>query len=684
MASGSKKGGWEAKGEKVQTSCRRRIWKENHKMQKRGEKAFMVSTSATCTCTCSRSRCSARRRLLVFAVAALNVHDDTLRFVVGATGALLSVLGLTYGGFWRAQMRRRFGLPADRWSMCGGRATAADDGKWLCCAPCALAQEVRTANLYDVEEDVLYAKGSEDEEAAAMSASRLPDPLRAGEQLHARSLKLPSHTNPHVLTSLLNLYAKCGLLHHAQMVFDEMPHPNTVSWTALITAYMDAGALKEAFHVARIAFAIGLRPDSFTAVRVLTACARVADFATGETVWRAAEQEGIAQSVFVATAAVDLYVKCGEMAKAREVFDKMQEKDAVAWGAMVVGYASNGHPREALDLFLAMQTEGVRPDCYAVAGALSACTRLGALDLGWRAIRMVDWNEFLDNPVLGTALIDMYAKCGSTAEAWVVFQQMRKKDIIVWNAMILGLGMTGHEKIAFALVGQMEKSGMKLNDNTFISLLCSCTHTGLIQDGQRPRIEHYGCMVDLLSRAGLLQEAQQLIDDMPMQPNGVVWGALLGGCKIHRNPELAEHALKQLIRLEPWNSGNYVMLSNIYSNRGRWEDAAKLRLDMKAKGVEKVPAYSWVEFDGKVHEFRVGDKSHPLSDQIYKKLDELGLEMKTMGYEPTTEVVMFDVEDEEKEHTLVHHSEKLAIAFKLLVTKPGETIRVTKNLRIPN
>ncbi|KAF0917994.1 hypothetical protein E2562_021689 [Oryza meyeriana var. granulata] len=287
---------------------------------------------------------------------------------------------------------------------------------------------------------------------ALKSASRLPDPLRPGEQLHARSLKLPSHSNPHVLTSLLNLYAKCGLLVLHRALFDEMPHPNTVSWTALITAYMDAGALKEAVHVARSAFASGLRPDSFTAVRVLTACARVADLATGETVWRAAQQEGIAQSVFVATAVIDLYVKCGEMAKAREVFDKMQDKDAVAWGAMVGRYASNGHPREALDLFLAMQAEGVRPDCYTVAGALSACTSLGALDMGQQVIRMVDWDEFFDNPVLGTALIDMYAKCGSTAEAWVVFQQMRNKDIIVWNAMILGLGMTGHEKIAFGLV----------------------------------------------------------------------------------------------------------------------------------------------------------------------------------------------------------------------------------------
>ncbi|CAN6335351.1 unnamed protein product [Urochloa humidicola] len=533
---------------------------------------------------------------------------------------------------------------------------------------------------------------------ALKAASRLSHPLSAGAQLHARSLKLP--TNPHVLTSLLSLYARCGLLRDAQKAFDEIPHPGTVSWTALITAYMDAERVHEAVGVARKAFASGMRPDSFTAIRVLTACARVTDLVTGEAVWRAAQQEGIAAgNLFVATAALDLYVKCGEIDKARAVFDKMQNKDVVAWGAMVGGYASNGHPREALDLFFTMQAEGMKPDCYTVVGALSACARLGALDLGRRAVAMLPhWDEeVLDNPVLGTALIDMYAKCGSTGEAWAIFQQMRKRDIIVWNAMILGLGMTGHEKIAFALVGQMNKSGsMTPNNNTFIGLLCSCTHSGLVEDGRRyfrkmtqlyrisPRIEHYGCMVDLLSRAGLLEEAHQLIKDMPMQANAVIWGALLGGCKIHRDTDLAEHALKQLILLDPWNSGNYVMLSNIYSNSGRWEDAAKLRLEMKARGVGKIPASSWVEFDGKVHEFRVGDKSHPLSDKIYEKLDELGVEMKIMGYKPTTEVVMFDVEDEEKEHTLVHHSEKIAIAFSLLTTEPGETIRVTKNLRVCN
>ncbi|KAI4991583.1 hypothetical protein ZWY2020_039969 [Hordeum vulgare] len=253
---------------------------------------------------------------------------------------------------------------------------------------------------------------------ALKSASRLPNPLKAGEQLHARSLKLPSHSNPHILTSLLKLYAKCGLLQHARSVFEEMPCPCTISWTALITAYMDVGCAKEAVAIARDVLASGMRPDSFMAARVLTACARVEDLGTGEAVWRTAEREGVASSVFVATAAVDLYVKCGEMAKAREVFERMPEKDVVAWGAMVSGYSSNGHPQEALQLFFAMPAQGVVPNCETVAVALSACTQLGAFDLARQVVAVVDWDQLLDNPVLGTALIKMYSKFGSTGEAW--------------------------------------------------------------------------------------------------------------------------------------------------------------------------------------------------------------------------------------------------------------------------
>jgi hypothetical protein len=189
-------------------------------------------------------------------------------------------------------------------------------------------------------------------------------------------------------------------------------------------------------------------------------------------------------------------------------------------------------------------------------------------------------------------------------------------------------------------------------------------------------------MVDLLGRAGLLDEAHQLIKGMPMEANAIVWGALLSGCRLHRDTVLAEHVLMKLIELEPWNSGNYVLLSNIYSASHRWDKAAKLRSRMNDNGIQKIPGCSWIEVDGVVHEFRVGDKSHPLTKQIYAKLEELAMKLKAAGYVPSTDFVLFDIEEEEKEHFLGCHSEKLAIAFGLISTSPKDVIRVVKNLRV--
>jgi pentatricopeptide repeat protein len=439
---------------------------------------------------------------------------------------------------------------------------------------------------------------------------------------------------------------------------------------------------------------MGLRPDSFSLVRVLAACTRIGDLRSGEWIDDYITKIGMVRNVFVATSLVDFYVKCGNMERACSVFDGMLEKDIVSWSSMIQGYASNGLPKEALDLFFKMLNEGFRPDCYAMVGVLCACARLGALELGNWASNLMDRNEFLGNPVLGTALIDMYAKCGRMDSAWEVFRGMRKKDIVVWNAAISGLAMSGHVKAAFGLFGQMEKSGIEPDGNTFVGLLCACTHAGLVDEGRQyfnsmervftltPEIEHYGCMVDLLGRAGFLDEAHQLVKSMPMEANAIVWGALLGGCRLHRDTQLVEGVLKQLIALEPSNSGNYVLLSNIYSASHKWEDAAKIRSIMSERGIKKVPGYSWIEVDGVVHEFLVGDTSHPLSEKIYAKLGELVKDLKASGYVPTTDYVLFDIEEEEKEHFIGCHSEKLAIAFGLISTAPNDKILVVKNLRV--
>ncbi|WCJ26579.1 Pentatricopeptide repeat (PPR) superfamily protein [Euphorbia peplus] len=527
------------------------------------------------------------------------------------------------------------------------------------------------------------------------SCVRLPD-FTLGFMMHNVAVKCGFDVDLFVNTSLVTLYSKYGDVDSAFKVFDESSGRDVVSWNAIISGFIGIGRFREGIDMFVRVVEMGLNPDSRTFVEVLSACVRVGDLASGEMIERWVMRVGGERNLFVATSLVDLYAKFGYMEKARFVFDGMNERDIVSWSIVIQGYASNGMPREAVDMFFKMLNAGFRPDRYSMVGFLCACARLGALELGEWGSNLIDRDEFLANPVLGTSLIDMYAKCGSMTKAWEVFRGVKKKDRdrVVWNSAISGLAMNGHVKVAFGLFGQMEKSGVQPDGNTFVGLLCGCTHAGLVDEGRKffnsmssvysfdPKIEHYGCMVDLLGRAGLLDEAYKLIKDMPMEANTIVWGALLSGCRLHRNTQLAEHAVRNLIRLEPWNSGNYVLLSNIYSTGHKWDDALSVRSIMTGKGIQKVPALSWIEVDGVVHEFLVNDKSHPLSNKIYAKLTELGNAIKSAGYLPMTDNVLFDIEEEEKEHVLGFHSEKLAIAFGLITTAPECIIRVVKNLRV--
>ncbi|GFZ02828.1 pentatricopeptide repeat (PPR) superfamily protein [Actinidia rufa] len=460
----------------------------------------------------------------------------------------------------------------------------------------------------------------------ASACARILD-FQLGVKMQSLVVKAGFDCDVFVKTGLVCFYARCGWLGDAHKVFDEMPEKNVVSWTAIISGYIGVGKFREAINVFRWLLEMGLRPDSYSLVRVLGACTQLGDLSSGEWIHRYAVDAGMEMNVFVGTALVDMYAKYANMDKARRVFEGMPEKDIVSWSAMIQG----------------------------------------ALELGDWASNLIEKNEFLTNPVLGTALIDMYAKCGRMASAW---------------------------RLHLVYLARWRNSGYDPMRTPSWACFCGCTHAGLVNDGRKyfnsikhiysltPTVEHYGCMVDLLSRSGRLDEAHQLIIDMPVQANAIVWGALLGGCRVYRDTHLAEHVLKQLIELEPWNSSNYVLLSNIYSANCRWDDAEKIRSSMIDRGIRKTPGCSWIEVDGVVHEFLVGDKYHPLSDKIYAKLSELSKELKAAGFVPTTEYVLFDIEDEEKEHFLGCHSEKLAIVFALISTRPNYVIRVVKNLRV--
>ncbi|EEE68333.1 hypothetical protein OsJ_26615 [Oryza sativa Japonica Group] len=392
---------------------------------------------------------------------------------------------------------------------------------------------------------------------------------------------------------------------------------------------------------------------------------------------------------------ITAYARAGRVTDARALFDEMPARNAVSWSAMVNGYVQAGDGREALGLFARMQADGVRPDDTVLVGVLAACAQLGVLEQGKWVHGYLKANNIRITVFLGTALVDMYAKCGEMQLAMEVFKVMKEKNVLAWTTMIKGLAMHGRGSEALELFSQMERLGVKPDDIAFIGALCACTHTGLVDKGRelfdsmvrkygiKPKIEHYGCMVDLLARNGLLNEAREMVEKMPMKPDALIWGALMAGCRFHKNVELAEYVVKHWIELEPDKSGAYVLLGNIYAASGRHASAREIRHLMREKGVDKTPGCSTVEIKGVIHQFIVGDLSHPFIEEILSKWDEIDSRIRLEeGYVPDKKEVLLDIEEEEKENALSRHSEKMAIAFALINTSDDMPIRIVKNLRV--
>ncbi|KAG6479776.1 hypothetical protein ZIOFF_063250 [Zingiber officinale] len=373
----------------------------------------------------------------------------------------------------------------------------------------------------------------------------------------------------------------------------------------------------------------------------------------------------------------------------------MPERSVRSWTAMIAGYVQWKNPNEALRLFRDMETTGMQPNEVTVVAVLAACADLGELDLAKRIHAFAMQCSLHKNNVrVCNTLIDMYIKCGCLQLARQVFDEMAERTVVSWSAMIGGHAMHGQAEEALELFSKMEEASVEPNAVTFVGLLHACSHIGLLQEGRQffrsmtqdygivPEIEHYGCMVDLLSRAGLLEEAREFINKMPIEPNSVVWGALLGGAKVHKNIKMGEEAIHNLMELDPRNDGYYVVLSNIYADAERWEDVAKIRRMMKDRGLKKTPGWSTISLDGVVHSFVAGESDHPQIEEIHRSLDELLEKLRHRGYVPDTSAVLLDMDEKNKERVLYHHSEKLAAAYGLMNTANGTPIRIMKNLRV--
>eukprot|EP01018_Ginkgo_biloba_P002746 Gb_11039 [translate_table: standard] len=516
--------------------------------------------------------------------------------------------------------------------------------------------------------------------------------LQQGIKIHEEIVRGGFQYDIFVQNALVDMYAKCGNIGKARNLFYEMPKRDVFSWTVMIAAYSRHGLAREAlalFHEMKLT---DIQPNQFTYASVLSACANLAVLEQGIEIHEEIIRSRFQFDFFVKNALVDMYAKCGSIKKARELFEKMPQRDAVSWNtmiagyaqngdvdealrlfqkmpgpdvvswtAMIVGYTQNGHVEEALKLFQEMpernvvtwtamiagyaqngqgvealklfrqmQLEGVKPNKKTFASVLPACANVAALEQGLEIHEDIIRSGFQSDVFVESALVDMYAKCGNIEKARDLFDKMHQRNTISWTAMIAGYAMHGCGEEALQLFEQMQQSGVNPDHVTLVCVLSACCHAGLVDKGCQffdcmseyyhitPAMEHYGCMVDLLGRAGHLDEAQNFINRMPIKPDATVWMCLLGACRVHSNIELGEHVAELLFELDPKNAAPYVLLSNIYAAASRWDGIENVRRMMKDKGVKKMPGCSWIEVNKQVHAFLTGGRSVPNTKYLFQ------------------------------------------------------------------
>ncbi|XP_031482992.1 putative pentatricopeptide repeat-containing protein At3g23330 [Nymphaea colorata] len=478
-------------------------------------------------------------------------------------------------------------------------------------------------------------------------------------------------------------------------LFNSMPERDLVSWNTVITGYVQSGMFAEALGMMRKMGAAELKPDSFTLCSILPIFTDVVNVGRGKEIHGYAVRYGFDKDVFIGSSLIDMYAKCTRVDDAHRVFNLLDShRDAISWNSIIAGCVQNGCFNDAVRLFREMQSIGIKPKAATFSSIIPAFAHSTTLHLGKQLHGYIVRNSLDDNIYIASSLVDMYAKCGNIRIARLVFDRTESPDMVSWTAMIMGYALHGHAKNALTLFQEMEKANVKPNYVAFVAALTACSHAGLLDEARKifrsmsreygiaPGLEHYAAVADLLGRAGRLEEAYEFISSMQVKQTASIWATLLSACRVHRDVELAEKVSEKIFRIEPENMGAYVLMSNIYSAAGRWNDAAKLRITMRGKGIKKIPACSWVEVKNEVHAFVADDKSHPYYEAIQDTLAILSELMEREGYVPNTEDVLHDVEEEQKRHMLCGHSERLAIAFGIISTPPGTSIRVTKNLRV--
>ncbi|KAI3414868.1 DYW_deaminase domain-containing protein [Psidium guajava] len=504
--------------------------------------------------------------------------------------------------------------------------------------------------------------------------------LDHGMQIHGLSSKTGFDSVCVVGNCIIDMYAKCGRIDEAARMCNTMPSMNLISWNVMIAGHVlennDAGKALVLFREMQEA---GEVPDEYTFTSTLKACNRLGDIKRGNQIhaFLTTSGFGVSGRPAVAGSLVDLYVKCQNMSEAQKVFDQIEDKNVISWSALILGYAREENLRQAMELFKQLEESTVQVDGFVLSSLIGVFADFALSEQGKQMHAYTIKLSCSRDISVANSILDMYLKCGLTDEAEKFFSEMAAKNVVSWTVMITGFGKHGLGKEAVSLFKEMQLQNVELDSVTYLAVLSACSHSGLIDESQeifsglcadrrkKLQVEHYSCMVDVLSRAGRIREAKILIESMQMNPTVGIWQTLLSACRVHGDLETSQQVGEILMKMDELNPVNYVMMSNIYLEAGYWRESQKIRAEVKEKS---------------------GDDTHPLIDSIHDTLKEMENRMKEeLGYVNQVRFALHDVEEESKAESLRGHSEKLAIGLALvsggLERKEG-VIRIFKNLRI--
>ncbi|XP_009801292.2 pentatricopeptide repeat-containing protein At3g24000, mitochondrial [Nicotiana sylvestris] len=531
--------------------------------------------------------------------------------------------------------------------------------------------------------------------ASALAACSDGQLLDEGKTVHALVIVHGLHNNLIVGNALVTMYGKCSMMWEAKKVFQKMPDKELVTWNALIGGYADNKDTLEAVRNFKSMREEENSPNYITLINVLGSCSTETDLLNyGKPLHGHIILTGFETNEYVRNSLITMYADCGDLDSSNLIFDALLNKTSVTWNAMLAANARLGLWEEALKLLLQMQREKLEFDQFSLSAALSAAANLASLEEGQQIHCLATKLGFDSNSFVGNATMDMYGKCGEMNDVLKIFPEPNMRARLSWNVLISVFARHGLFQKARDTFHDMVKQGSKPDHVTFVSLLSACSHGGLVDDGLRyfasmtsefgvlAGIEHCVCVVDLLGRSGRFPEAIAFIKEMPVPPNDFVWRSLLAACRMHGNTELGKVAAENLLKSNPSDDSAYVLYSNMCATSGRWQDVQNVRAEMELHKVKKQLACSWVKLKNQICTFGIGDLSHPKSEKIYRKLTELRKKIQEAGYIADISFALHDTDEEQKEHNLWMHSERLALAYGLISTPEGSTLRIFKNLRV--